>query len=101
MPHPLRRRDRLLMLAPVMPSDRGQGLAMRAGFFLDAYSRRFDVDLVVAPIAGSPEASNFAASRTRRIEVLDLARPATHYALAMAVRETLARIYAFRRYGRP
>src|SRR5690242_14528542 len=47
-----RNRDRLLLLAPIMPSDGGNGLAMRAGFFLDAYSRRFEVDLVVVPVAG-------------------------------------------------
>jgi glycosyltransferase involved in cell wall biosynthesis len=101
MPHRHGRRDRLLMLTPVMPSDRGQGLAMRAGFFLDAYARRFDVDLVVAPLAGSAEPSVFARSRTHRIEVLDIARPDTHYALAMAIRDPLARVAEFRHYGKP
>ncbi|HEY6734974.1 MAG TPA: hypothetical protein VI256_14495 [Roseiarcus sp.] len=95
------RRDRLLMLAPVMPSDAGNGLAMRAGFFLDAYSRRFDIDLVVAPIAGFAEPSNFVRSRTRRIEVIELARPDSHYALAMSVRDPAARIDGLRHYGRP
>jgi glycosyltransferase involved in cell wall biosynthesis len=101
MPNRHGRRDRLLMLTPVMPSDRGQGLAMRAGFFLDAYSSRYDVDLVVAPLAGSAEISAFVQSRAHRIEVLDLARPDTHYALAMAIRDPLARVAAFRRYGKP
>jgi glycosyltransferase involved in cell wall biosynthesis len=94
-------RGRLLMLAPIMPSDRGNGLAMRAGFFLDAYSRRFEVDLVVAPVAGSAEASAFVRSRVRRIEVLDLARPESQYALVAAVRDPSARLAAFRRFGRP
>jgi hypothetical protein len=74
---------------------------MRAGFFLDAYARRFDVDLVVAPLAGSAEPSVFARSRTHRIEVLDIARPDTHYALAMAIRDPLARVAEFRHYGKP
>jgi glycosyltransferase involved in cell wall biosynthesis len=95
------RRDRLLMLSPVMPSDTGNGLAMRAGFFLDAYSHRFDVDLVVAPIAGFAEPSNFVRSRACRIEILELARPDSHYALAMSVRDPIARIDALRHYGRP
>jgi glycosyltransferase involved in cell wall biosynthesis len=96
-----KRRDRLLMLAPIMPSDRGIGLAMRAGFFLDAYSRRFEVDLVVAPVAGSVEASAFVLSRTHRIEILGLDRPDSYYALVASVRDPLARLDAFRRYGRP
>jgi len=95
------RRKRLLMLAPVMPSDRGMGLAMRAGFFLDAYARRFDVDLVVAPVAGSAPASAFVLSRTRRIKILDLGRPDSHYALVASLRDPIARLDAFRRYGRP
>jgi glycosyltransferase involved in cell wall biosynthesis len=89
------------MIVPAMPSDRDQGLAMRAGFFLDAYSRRFDVDLVVAPVAGSAAMSPFALSRARRIEVLGVDRPESYYALVSAVRDPLARIEAFRRYGRP
>src|ERR1700730_556707 len=95
------KRDRLLMLAPVMPSDRGNGLAMRAGFFLDAYSRCFDVDLVVAPISGPKESSAFARSRTRGIEILNIDRPDSHYALVASVRDPMARVDAFRRYGRP
>jgi polysaccharide biosynthesis protein PslH len=98
---PPKRRGRLLMLVPVMPSDRGNGLAMRAGFFLDAYSRRFEVDLVVAPVAGPMMASAFVLSRARRIEVLDLGQPDSHYALVSSVRDPAARIDAFRRYGRP
>jgi glycosyltransferase involved in cell wall biosynthesis len=89
------------MLTPVMPSDRGNGLAMRAGFFLDAYSRRFAVDLVVAPIAGRADASPFVHSRVRRLFVLDLARPDSHYVLLASLRDPLARLDAFRRYGRP
>jgi glycosyltransferase involved in cell wall biosynthesis len=95
------KRDRLLMLAPTMPSDRGHGLAMRAGFFLDAYSRCYDVDLVVAPVAGSKEPSQFVQSRVHRLEVLDADRPDTHFAMVTSVRDPLARLDAFRRYGRP
>jgi polysaccharide biosynthesis protein PslH len=95
------RRERLLMLAPIMPSDRGNGLAMRAAFFLDAYSRRFEVDLVVAPVAGAADMSVFAQSRAQRIEVLSPGRPETHYVLAASVRDPIARAEALRRYGKP
>jgi glycosyltransferase involved in cell wall biosynthesis len=95
------KREQLLMLAPVMPSDCGNGLAMRAGFFLDAYSQRFDVDLVVAPVSGCAERSVFVWSRARRIEILNVDRADSHYALVAAVQDPLSRLAAFRRYGRP
>lgn len=94
-------RDRLLMLAPIMPSDRGNGLAMRTGFFLDAYSRRFDVDLVVASVSASAEPSAFVRSRTRGVEILNIDRPDSHYKLVASVRDPMDRVDAFRRYGRP
>jgi glycosyltransferase involved in cell wall biosynthesis len=95
------KRGALLMLAPVMPSNRGNGLAMRAGFFLDAYSRRFDVDLVVAPVCGSTDRCTFAQARARRVEILDVDRTDSHYALVAAVQNPIVRLEAFRRYGRP
>jgi glycosyltransferase involved in cell wall biosynthesis len=96
-----RERDRLLMLAPVMPSDRGNGLAMRAGFFLDTYSQRFAVDLVVLPVAGAASISDFVRARARRVEVLRGDRADSHYALLASLREPIARLEAFRRYGQP
>jgi polysaccharide biosynthesis protein PslH len=93
--------DRLLMIVPVMPSDRGNGLAMRMGFFLDAYSRRFDVDLVIAPPSRLGEMTTFVRSRARRIAALGVVRPDTHYALVAAVVDPIARVEAFRRYGSP
>lgn len=94
-------RDRLLMLAPTMPSDGGGGLAMRAGFFLDAYYRRFDVDLVLAPVAGSGELTPFVRSRVQRLEVLKVDRVDSHFELVALVRDQPSRLEAFRRYGRP
>ena len=94
-------RDRLLMLAPAMPSDRGNGLAMRLGFFLDAYARRFDVDLVVAPFPGLGKSNAFANSRARRIEMLNVHRPDSHYALVASLIDPGPRLTAFRCYGRP
>ena len=42
-------RPAALFIAPIMPSDRGNGLAMRTGFLLDSYAKRFEVDLAVVP----------------------------------------------------
>ena len=98
---PGRSRKRVLMIAPLMPADRGNGLAMRAGFFLDAYARRFDVDLVVAPVFGGVTLSDFARLRAARVEILRMDRPDSHYALVSAVNDPLARLEALRRYGRP
>ena len=95
-------RQRLLFLAPVMPSDRGNGLAMRTGFFLDAYSRQFDVDLAVIPLLfASDDAGAFARSRVKRMTVLRQPGMDTHFSLVKATRDPAARLLAFRRYGLP
>jgi polysaccharide biosynthesis protein PslH len=94
------RRAQVLLIAPVMPSDGGNGLAMRAGFFLDAYAEIADVDLIVAPVAGCSEPSGFARKRARRIEVLKLFAD-SHYTLVASVADPQSRLEGFRRYGRP
>jgi glycosyltransferase involved in cell wall biosynthesis len=95
-------RRRLLFLAPVMPSDRGNGLAMRTGFFLDAYSKLFDVDLAVLPLLSTADdASAFARTRVKRMAVLRQPGMDTHFSLVMALRDPAVRLLAFRRYGRP
>jgi glycosyltransferase involved in cell wall biosynthesis len=45
-------RRRLLFVAPVMPAEGGNGLAMRAGLFLDALAADHDVSLLVVPVLG-------------------------------------------------
>jgi glycosyltransferase involved in cell wall biosynthesis len=101
LPQRHNRGARVLLLAPVMPSDRGNGLAMRAGFFLDAYARIANVDLIVVPVAGSLQFSAFALSRARSIKVLELAGPDSHYRLVASVIDPRARLNALRSYGRP
>lgn len=98
---PLPSRHRVLMVTPTMPADRGNGLAMRAGFFLDAYARACDVDLVVAPLAGDSAVTEFARRRARRLERLETQGEDTHYKLLSALRDPTARLEAFRHYGRP
>ena len=56
-------RPAALFIAPIMPSDRGNGLAMRTGFLLDAYAKRFAIDLAVVPVAGGTERSSRPLSR--------------------------------------
>ena len=55
-----------MFVAPTTPSDRGNGLAMRAGVFLDALATSHDVSLLVAPVAGPApdEWSPFVRDRT-------------------------------------
>jgi glycosyltransferase involved in cell wall biosynthesis len=92
------------MLAPATPEATGNGLAMRLGMFLDALARRFDVDLVVAPIAGGADsgALSWAAERAAKVHVLDVARTLdTHFGLIERVASPEARAEAFARFGRP
>jgi glycosyltransferase involved in cell wall biosynthesis len=96
------RRRRLLFLSPIMPARSGNGLAMRAGFFLDAYARDFDVDLAVLPVAGSTGGSeHFARARSARLQVFPLPPVDAHFSLIAATRDPDARLAAFRQYGRP
>ncbi|MGB6535141.1 MAG: glycosyltransferase [Xanthobacteraceae bacterium] len=55
----------------------------------------------MAPFPGLGKLTAFARSRVRRIEILGVDRPDTHYALVAAVVDPTARVDAFRRYGRP
>ena len=95
-------RRRLLFLSPVMPADRGNGLAMRIGFFLDAYFREFDIDLAVIPIVSAPESGlDFVRKRVARLELFAHPQPDSHLSLVMALEDPATRLAAFRRYGRP
>jgi glycosyltransferase involved in cell wall biosynthesis len=73
---------------------------MRAGFFLEAYAKIADLDLIVAPVAGLFEPSGFVRKRARRIEVLKPSAD-SHYTLLASVADPQSRLEAFRQYGRP
>jgi glycosyltransferase involved in cell wall biosynthesis len=90
----------MLFLSPIMPATRGSGLAMRAGFFLDAYATHFKIDLVVVPVAGHISPSDFVYARVNRVKILNADRPETYYHLLTLLREPSERITAFARYGR-
>ena len=87
------RRPRLLFLSPIMPAQGGNGLAMRAGFFHDAYAREFDVDLAVFPIAGALHwPDDFARSRSDRFRLFPLPPVDAHFALISATMDPNARL---------
>src|SRR6476646_1217780 len=91
-----------LFIAPIMPGDRGNGLAMRTGFLLDAYVKRFDIDLAVVPVSGgSMELTSFVRARVRRSSVLRSTVPSPHFALIRRIADADGRLAAFRQYSRP
>jgi glycosyltransferase involved in cell wall biosynthesis len=95
-------RRRLLFVSPIIPAQRGNGLAMRTCFFLEAYARHFDVDLAVLPIVAAPEKlSEFVRARVRRLQVFAPPTTDAHFALVAATIEPAARLSAFVQYGRP
>jgi glycosyltransferase involved in cell wall biosynthesis len=94
-------RKKLLFIAPVMPAAQGNGLAMRVGFFLDAYSRHFDIDLAVVPVAGeAASATSFVLGRCVRHLVIS-PRTGSHFGLVTRLQNPQARLEAFRHYGQP
>jgi glycosyltransferase involved in cell wall biosynthesis/tetratricopeptide (TPR) repeat protein len=65
-------RSRAVLLTPVLPSDRGNGLAMRAGLFLTGLAEAFAVDVVVAPSPPpDPAGQEFTSELAHRVEILD------------------------------
>jgi polysaccharide biosynthesis protein PslH len=58
-----------VLVVPLAPADRGNGLAMRAGMLLDAMSARGPVDLVVLPVAGAADDLAWARHRARTVLV--------------------------------
>jgi glycosyltransferase involved in cell wall biosynthesis len=94
----------LLFVAPTLPAAGGNGLAMRAGAFLDALAREFAVTLVVVPVAGGSvdAASPFVAERARRIVVVPLAGTLDPlWELSARVVDPPARAQALAAYPRP
>ena len=56
----------LLFVAPLLPADGGNGLAMRAGMFVDALSRDHDVTLLVIPVSGGGSIASVGTKRPIR-----------------------------------
>ena len=65
-------RPRAVLLTPVVPSDRGNGLAMRAGLLLTGLAHAFSVDVAVAPLPpADPTGDSFTSKLVERLVVLD------------------------------
>jgi hypothetical protein len=88
-----------------MPAAQGNGLAMRAGVFLEAYARRFEITLVVLPVAQaglSLAITDFTRQHSRKVEILPLdllLHP--HYRLIAGLRDPGERQAAFAQYSWP
>jgi glycosyltransferase involved in cell wall biosynthesis len=83
-----------------VPAEGGNGLAMRAGLFLEALARDHDVSLLVVPVAGPAPAAwpAFVSERTVERICLDLRnREDPEFARAVAA----GRVRALRAYPRP
>jgi glycosyltransferase involved in cell wall biosynthesis len=95
-------RPRALHVAPIMPARSGNGLAMRQGMFLEALSRQFDTDLIVVPVAGPYESPSSLpdALGVRTMGLSVVGRQDTHFSLLARLADPLARVSAFRAYGR-
>ena len=96
------RRPRLLFVSPVVPAEGGNGLAMRAGLFLEALAADHEVSLLVVPVSGSPADGwpSFVAARTSRRVRLELAGfedPAFRAAAAGAGARQVAGLRAYPR----
>lgn len=64
----------LLFVSPTMPADAGNGLAMRAGGFLEAFAQDFDVTVLVIPVAdANPVINRFVNDHAKQIHVVTLA----------------------------
>ena len=63
----------VLLLSPVTPADGGNGLAMRAGLFLEGLARSHAVRVLVAPVfSASPTADGLVRGLGAGFDVLDL-----------------------------
>ena len=92
----------MLFLSPVMPAAHGNGLAMRVGFFLQAYAGLFDIDLAVFPVvASSSRSSAFARRYAARMSVFPHPGIDAHFGLVAAINDPRERLAAFGRFGRP
>lgn len=95
-------RPRLLFVAPILPADGGNGLAMRQGQFLAAYARDFMVDVAVVPLAGAGvNDARFATALAHRFRQFELSGPDSFFSLLQRLKDPSARLAAFQTYQRP
>jgi polysaccharide biosynthesis protein PslH len=97
------KRKGLLFLTPIMPDERGNGLAMRAGVALNALAQRFDVHLGLIPVSGGSGAPSAlvrrCAASVQSLALSDHLDP--HYALIDRLINAEERRRAQLRYPKP
>ncbi len=95
-------RPAALLVSPILPATGGNGLAMRAGAFLDALAADHDVTLLHVPVAGGGEPPDRVRRRVRRFAVLPLEDTLDPlYDLSARLLDPADRLEALRAYPRP
>jgi glycosyltransferase involved in cell wall biosynthesis len=94
---------RSLVIAPAVPADAGNGLAMRIGMFVEALDGLGAVDILVLPVATRDTGSTPLCRRLHiRPTVIEIAgRGDTRLAIIRSMTNARARLDAFRQYARP
>jgi glycosyltransferase involved in cell wall biosynthesis len=94
---------RALFLAPTMPDDAGNGLAMRVGVFLEALASLGEVDVIVLPVFGDVRTDSALCRRLGiRPRVVPVSgRADTHFSIVSGLVNPQTRLDAFIRYGKP
>ena len=94
---------RSLFLAPTLPDEAGNGLAMRMGVFLEALSGLGELDVILLPMFGTAEPESALCRRlgVRPRIVPVLGRAETHFSLVAGLTDSQTKLEAFIRYGKP
>ncbi|SFM05253.1 Glycosyl transferases group 1 [Methylorubrum salsuginis] len=95
----MRRRPRVLLIAPIRPARSGNGLAMRVALFVEAAENFAELDVVVVPVAGATSAPLPPFRETTRLHEAPASPNRTLSLIGRIPVE--ARADALRAYGRP
>ncbi len=97
------RQRSLLFVTPIRPALAGNGLAMRAGLFLEALAKDHQVTLLIIPVAGTlSDQSGFAERHAHQIVSADLdGKLDPLWDLCARVTDPVARNQAYMDYPRP
>jgi glycosyltransferase involved in cell wall biosynthesis len=99
MPAPERR---ALFIAPMLPAQTGNGLAIRLGLFAEALARVARTDVLCIPLFAGAPGDGLAARLGLGVETIDPAgQQDTQFRLLSRLSDPAARLTAFRQYGRP
>jgi glycosyltransferase involved in cell wall biosynthesis len=74
-----------VLVTPLAPARRGNGLAMRAGLLLEALADAGPVDVVVVPVSGPAAGDAWLAATARRVVVVEPGLPRTRAEIVAAL----------------